>query len=417
MNIKFKKKSYCFNLSAKVENSKATYLTKSGWIIKLKNNDKKIGFGEVTPLLKKDLKKCEEQLNMIPEYVGVFNLSEQINIFHPCIQSAINSALAEINGKIIFKENYYFNEIDKAAILLNPKNIISSEAISVMKKGSRIINCARGGLVDEVACRAALETGHLAGAAFDVFTEEPAKENILFDAPNFVATPHLGAATIEAQENVAIQIAQQMSDYLNTGAVVNALNYPSVSAEEAPILKPYVRLAYLMGSFLGQVTQEGILSVKLELEGKASNLLDVPLMASALVGILEPSSAAVNNISSASIASSRGINLSTIKHERRCDYETLLKITIKHDNGERTITGTLIAGNKPRIINIQGISIESEFPKNALYLRNYDKPGFIGDLGNKLGNNNINIASFHLGRRNVGGEAIALVEIDGKIDD
>ena len=218
-----------------------------------------------------------------------------------------------------------------------------------MKKGSRIINCARGGLVDEVACRAALETGHLAGAAFDVFTEEPAKENILFDAPNFVATPHLGAATIEAQENVAIQIAQQMSDYLNTGAVVNALNYPSVSAEEAPILKPYVRLAYLMGSFLGQVTQEGILSVKLELEGKASNLLDVPLMASALVGILEPSSAAVNNISSASIASSRGINLSTIKHERRCDYETLLKITIKHDNGERTITGTLIAGKNQEL--------------------------------------------------------------------
>ncbi len=297
------------------------------------------------------------------------------------------------------------------------KNIISSKAISMMKKGSRIINCARGGLVDEVGCRAALETGHLAGAAFDVFTEEPAKENILFDAPNFIATPHLGAATIEAQENVAIQIAQQMSDYLNTGAVVNALNYPSVSAEEAPILKPYVKLAYLMGSFLGQVTQEGILSVKLELEGKASNLLDVPLMASSLVGILEPSSAAVNNISSASIASSRGINLLTIKHERRCDYETLLKITIKHDNGERTISGTLIAGNKPRIINIQGISIESEFPKNALYLRNYDKPGFIGDLGNKLGNNNINIASFHLGRRNVGGEAIALVEIDGKIDE
>ena len=147
--------------------------------------------------------------------------------------------------------------------------------------------------------------------------------------------------------------------------MVNALNYPSVTAEEAPILKPYVRLAYLMGSFLGQVTQDGILSVKLELEGKASNLLDVPLMASALVGVLEPSSAAVNNISSASIAS-RGINLSTIK-ERRCDYETLLKITIKHDNGERTITGTLIAGNKPRIINIQGIPIEFEFPK-MLYI-------------------------------------------------
>ena len=125
MNLKFKKKSYCFNLYAKVENSKATYLTKSGWIIKLKNNDKKIGFGEVAPLLTKDLKKCEEQLNMIPEYVELSNLSEQINIFHPCIQSAINSALAEINGKIIFKENYYFDEIDKTAMLLKTNNVIS----------------------------------------------------------------------------------------------------------------------------------------------------------------------------------------------------------------------------------------------------------------------------------------------------
>jgi len=300
---------------------------------------------------------------------------------------------------------------------MKQKNIISSDSLNKMKKGARIINCARGGLVDEVACRAALETGHLAGAAFDVFTEEPATENILFDAPNFIATPHLGAATIEAQENVAIQIAQQMSDYLNSGAVVNALNYPNVSSEEAPILKPYVRLAYLMGSFLGQVTQDGILSVKLELEGKASNVQDLPLMASALVGILEPTSASVNNINSSSIASSRGISLSTIKHERRCDYETLLKISIKHDNGERTISGTLIAGNKPRIINIQGIAIESEFPKSALYLRNYDKPGFIGDLGNVLGMQNINIASFHLGRRNIGGEAIALVEIDGGVDE
>ncbi len=296
------------------------------------------------------------------------------------------------------------------------KNIISSEAISKMKKGARIINCARGGLVDEVACRAALDTGHLAGAAFDVFTEEPAKKNILFDAPNLIATPHLGASTLEAQENVAIQIAQQMSDYLNTGAVVNALNYPNVSSKEAPIIKPYVKLAYLMGSFLGQVTQEGILSINLELEGKASSIQDVPLMASALVGVLEPTSASVNNINSSSIASSRGINLLTIKHERRCDYETLLKISIEHEKGERTISGTLIAGNKPRIISIQGIPIESDFPKNALYLRNYDKPGFIGDLGNALGKRNINIASFHLGRREVGGEAIALVEVDEIID-
>ena len=297
------------------------------------------------------------------------------------------------------------------------KNIISADAISKMKKGARIINCARGGLVDEIACRAALETGHLAGAAFDVFVEEPAKSNILFDAPNLIATPHLGSATIEAQENVAIQIAQQMSDFLNTGAVTNAINFPNVSSEEAPILKPYIRLAYLLGSFIGQVTQEGISSVKLELEGKASSIKDGPLLASSLLGILEPTSATVNNINASEIASSRGINLSTIKHERRCDYETLLKLSIKHDKGERTISGTLIAGNMPRIINIQGIPIESDFPKTALYLRNHDRPGFIGDLGNTLGKNSINIASFHLGRRDIGDEAIALVEVDGGIDE
>ena len=137
MNLIFKKKSYSFKLSTKVENSKITYLTKSGWIIKLTSNDKKIGFGEVSPLLEEDLKKCAKQLNMIPENVGVFNLSEQINIFHPCIQSAINSALAEINGKIIFKENYTFDEIDQTAILLNSKNIIS-ELNEIKKRQSNI---------------------------------------------------------------------------------------------------------------------------------------------------------------------------------------------------------------------------------------------------------------------------------------
>ena len=137
MNLIFKKKSYSFKLSTKVENSKTTYIKKLGWIIKLSSNDKKIGFGEVSPLLEEDIKKCAKQLNMIPEYVRVFNLSEQINIFHPCIQSAINSALAEINGKIIFKENYAFDEIDKTAILLNSENIIS-ELNEIKKRQSNI---------------------------------------------------------------------------------------------------------------------------------------------------------------------------------------------------------------------------------------------------------------------------------------
>ena len=295
------------------------------------------------------------------------------------------------------------------------KNIISADAINKMKKGVRIVNCARGGLVDEHACRAGLDSGHIAGAAFDVFTEEPAINNILFDAPNFIATPHLGASTKEAQENVAIQIAEQISDYLKSGAVINALNYPNLSSEDARTLKPYLNLSYLLGSFLGQVTVDEIREIKLELEGKASSLNTEPILANLIAGVLEQTSESVNAVNSREVALNRGINFSTTKHERRCDYETLLTITLKHQFGTRSISGTLIGGYMPRIVNIQGIPIESDFPTHALYLRNYDKPGFIGDLGNTLGKKGVNIASFHLGRREKGGEAIALIEIDEKI--
>ena len=297
------------------------------------------------------------------------------------------------------------------------KNIISADAINKMKKGVRIVNCARGGLVDEHACRAGLDSGHIAGAAFDVFTEEPAINNILFDAPNFIATPHLGASTKEAQENVAIQIAEQISDYLKSGAVINALNYPNLSSEDARTLKPYLNLSYLLGSFLGQVTVDEIREIKLELEGKASSLNTEPILANLIAGVLEQTSESVNAVNSREVALNRGINFSTTKHERRCDYETLLTITLKHQFGTRSISGTLIGGYMPRIVNIQGIPIESDFPAHALYLRNYDKPGFIGDLGNTLGKKGVNIASFHLGRRERGGEAIALIETDEEISD
>ena len=297
------------------------------------------------------------------------------------------------------------------------KNIISADAINKMKKGVRIVNCARGGLVDEHACRAGLDSGHIAGAAFDVFTEEPAINNILFDAPNFIATPHLGASTKEAQENVAIQIAEQISDYLKSGAVINALNYPNLSSEDARSLKPYLNLSYLLGSFLGQVTVDEIREIKLELEGKASSLNTEPILANLIAGVLEQTSESVNAVNSREVALNRGINFSTTKHERRCDYETLLTITLKHQFGTRSISGTLIGGYMPRIVNIQGIPIESDFPTHALYLRNYDKPGFIGDLGNTLGEKGVNIASFHLGRRERGGEAIALIETDEEISD
>ena len=293
------------------------------------------------------------------------------------------------------------------------RNIISADALNKTKKGVRIVNCARGGLVDELAMAAALKSGHVAGAAFDVFEVEPATDNVLFGFDNVIATPHLGASTIEAQEKVALQVAEQMSDYLMNGAITNALNMASVSAEEAPILKPYMALGGLLGSFLGQVQSDGVTAVVIELDGKASSLNPEPVMAATLSGLLGPAMESVNMVNAAAVASANGIAVSTVRHDRQCDYETLLRVTISHKAGTRTIAGTLVGGNKPRIVEVQHIAVESDFPAHLLYLRNYDKPGFIGDLGSLCGKHGINIATFHLGRREAGGEAIALVEIDG----
>jgi D-3-phosphoglycerate dehydrogenase len=297
------------------------------------------------------------------------------------------------------------------------RNIIDAAALSKMKVGARLINCARGGLVDEVALRGALETGHLAGAAMDVFAEEPATDNILFDAAHLVATPHLGASTAEAQEKVAQQIADQIADYLLDGAVSNAINMPNVTAEEAPILMPYMTLANKLGSFLGQVTRTDLKTISVEFDGGAASLNTDPVLSSCLVGLMTPVLASANMVNASSLAQSRGINVSVIRHDRPCDYQSMIRVTINYRDGdgtdvERTIAGTLVAGSMPRIVEVQGIGVESDFPSNLLYLRNYDKPGFIGDLGSLCGARGINIATFHLGRKKIGGEAIALVEID-----
>ena len=296
------------------------------------------------------------------------------------------------------------------------RNIISADALNKMKKGVRIVNCARGGLIDEGALYVALKNGHVASAALDVFEVEPATDNPLFELDNVIATPHLGASTVEAQEKVALQVAEQMADYLVNGAVSNALNMASVSAEEAPVLKPYMALGRLLGQFLGQVDTDDLATVRLEFDGKASSLNQEPVLASTLSGLLGPKMDSVNMVNATAIASANGIAVASVKHDRRCDYETLLRLTVTHKSGERTIAGTLIGGDMPRLVEVQGISIESDFPANMLYLRNYDKPGFIGAIGSLLGQLKLNIATFHLGRKVEGGEAVALVEVDGAVE-
>ncbi len=295
------------------------------------------------------------------------------------------------------------------------KNILSAEKLDKTKKGVRIINCARGGLVDETALRKLLDSGQVAGAAIDVFTQEPAKENPLFGHPNVVCTPHLGAATTEAQENVALQVAEQMSDYLMRGAISNAVNFPSITAEEAPRLRPMIALAERLGSFAGQLTEASIRQVKLTYEGEAANLNTRALTASALAGLLRPALSQVNVVSAPTVAKDRGIIIEEVTRAAESDYESLITLSITTDAQERSLAGTVFTDGKPRIVQIKNIKVEAEFAPSMLYVTNEDKPGFIGRFATTLGDAGVNIATFALGRDAPGGSAIALVEIDGEV--
>ncbi|MCG8506041.1 MAG: phosphoglycerate dehydrogenase [Sphingomonadales bacterium] len=296
------------------------------------------------------------------------------------------------------------------------RGIISAEAIAAMKDGIRIINCARGGLVDETALKAALESGRVAGAALDVFTEEPAKDNALFGLPNVVATPHLGASTSEAQVNVAIQVAEQLSDFLLTGGITNALNMPSLSAEEAPKLRPYMKLAQEIGQFAGQLTETGIRRVIIEYEGAVAELNTRPLSAVVLEGLLSPLMDTVNMVNAPIVAKERAIEVSEVVHDRVGDYHTLIKLTVETEQRSRSVSGTLFANQSPRLVCVMDVQIEAELSENMLFVTNDDKPGFIGNLGTLLGNAGVNIATFSLGRSEARGAALALVSVDEPVN-
>lgn len=292
------------------------------------------------------------------------------------------------------------------------KNILSRDNIAKLKQGVRIVNCARGGLVDEEALADALKAGHVAGAAFDVFAVEPATDSPLFNLPNVVVTPHLGAATTEAQENVALQVAEQMSDYLLTGAVSNALNMPSVTAEEAKIMGPWIKLSGHLGNFIGQMTDEPIIAINILFDGTASEMNLKALTASSVAGIMKATNPDVNMVSAPVIAKERGVKISTTKQDQSGAFEGYIKVTVVTESRERSIAGTVFNDGKPRFIQIKGINIDAEVGENMVYTTNNDVPGIIGVLGSILGANNVNIANFTLGRAEAKGEAIALLYLD-----
>ncbi len=297
------------------------------------------------------------------------------------------------------------------------RNIVDAKAIAKMKKGVRIINCARGGLVVEEALKEGLDSGQVAGAAIDVFAQEPAKDNILFGMANVICTPHLGAATSEAQENVALQVAEQMSDYLLTGAIANAVNFPSISAEEAPKLKPFVRLAEQLGLFAGQLTETGIEAVRLEYAGDVAEMNTRPLTAAAVSGVLRPFLEGVNLVSAPVLAKERGIAIEEVTRAQEGAYETYMRLTVRTERQQRSVAGTVFSDGKPRIIQLKGIDMEAELGAHMLYTENSDKPGYIGALGMLLGSEKVNIATFNLGRDEPGGNAIALIGVDDAIPD
>jgi D-3-phosphoglycerate dehydrogenase len=295
------------------------------------------------------------------------------------------------------------------------RNILSKENLEKTKKGVRIINCARGGLVDEMALAELLKSGHVAGAAFDVFAVEPATENPLFNLPNVVCTPHLGASTTEAQENVALQVAEQMSNYLLDGAVENALNMPSMTAEEAKVMGPWVKLAESLGSFIGQVTEEAIETINITYDGVASEMNVKALEAAVIAGIMQAVNPDVNMVSAPLIAKERGIQISKTTQDASGTFDGFIKLDIQTVEKYRTIAGTVFSDGKPRFIQIKGITIDSEIGEHMLYTTNKDVPGVLGKLGTLLAEHGENIANFTLGRASEGGDAIAMTFLDTPI--
>ena len=295
------------------------------------------------------------------------------------------------------------------------RNILSRDNLAKTKKGVRIVNCARGGLIDEAALKEALESGHVAGAALDVFVEEPAKANPLFGTPGLVATPHLGASTTEAQVNVAIQVAEQMSEFLTRGGVTNALNMPSLSAEEAPKLKPYMALAEKLGSLVGQLEGRHATGISIEVEGAAAQLNQKPVTGAVLAGLMKVYSDTVNMVNAPFLAKERGLDVREVRHDREGDYHTLVRVSVQTPQGEKAVAGTLFANAAPRLVDMFGIRVEAELEGQMIYIVNDDTPGFIGRLGTTLGEAGVNIGTFSLGRRAAGGEAVALVAVDSAV--
>ncbi len=296
------------------------------------------------------------------------------------------------------------------------RNMICTKSIGTMKKGVMIINASRGGVVNEADLYKALKSGKVAAAALDVFEIEPPEKNPLLELDNFICTPHLGASTADAQENVAVAVANQIRDYLVHGSIRNAVNFPSVSADVLPILQPYIDLAEKLGSFVSQNFDERLDGITIEYKGTVTELDLEPMTIAALKGILTPMlKETVNSINAPLIAKERGIEVKEITSDDAGDYHSMLVIKLKAGKKDSVVAGVLHGKKEPRIVSINDFMVEI-FPEGELLvISNNDKPGVIGNIGSLIGENKINIARMHFGRAKQGGRAISVVSVDAPV--
>lgn len=316
--------------------------------------------------------------------------------------------------QLMKEADYITLHIPKSA---ETKNLISEKEIAMMKKGVRIINCARGGLIDEKALTQALQQGKVAGCAMDVFEQEPPPADLaLLQVENFIATPHLGASTSEAQINVAIEIAENVRNALLGRGIVNAANYPSLSAEAYHAIEPYIDLAERMGKFAGQLVGGRINDIRVTYSGAVVKHKVEPVTMALVKGILSPVVGdKINSINSLDVAKERGINVQVVLSSKEEEFVNLVNVEIGTDQGPFAVWGTLSGNNQPRIVRVNKVYVEAIPSGYMLFINNNDKPGIVGAVGNILGQEDINIAGITFGRETPGGLAVSVVNVDSEV--
>jgi D-3-phosphoglycerate dehydrogenase len=356
--------------------------------------------------------------------IGIGNIGSQVAKRAQGLQMnviAYDPFLSEDKAKTMGVEKVSLEELFRRSdfitihtpITPETKNMINKETIKIMKEGVRVINCARGGIINEKDLYDALIEGKIGGAALDVFEKEPPENNLLLTLDNVVSTPHLGASTEEAQENVAVAVAEQIVDYLIHGTIRNAVNFPSIPADQVARLQPYVNLAEKLGGFAAQIFEGGVTEMAIEYRGEASEINTAPVTIAAIKGFLTPIlEETVNFVNAPLIAKERGIEVKETKSTDAGDYQSMVAIRLKAKEKESYIAGTLFSRKDPRIVAIDNFKVEIVPEGELLFMYNNDKPGVIGNIGTLLGKNNINIARMHFGRETLGGKAISVVTID-----